>query len=83
MGRKRIEEDKRRSAIGISLPQELITALTIYSDISGLTRSTIVEHAIRYYLATAKNEHRAKQLFESVYADLIKEEVENNGSISC
>ena len=84
MGRKRIEEDKRRSAIGISLPQELIMALTIYSDISGLTRSTIVERAILYYLAAVnKNDNRVKQLFNTVYGNMFKEEDERNGNISC
>ena len=55
MGRKKLDLDQRRIAIGVSLPYEVVTALSMYSDISGLARSTIIERAILLYLAQHKN----------------------------
>lgn len=83
MGRKKIDQDKRRTAIGISLPQELIMALSVYSDISGLSRSTIIERAILLYLAQVKNGKSDKHLWNAVYGKMVQEEVKKHAEVSC
>ena len=55
MGRNKLDLTQRRISIGVSLPYEIVTALSMYSDISGLARSVIIERAILLYLAQHKN----------------------------
>ena len=84
MGRKKMDLTQRRISIGISLPAEIVTALSIYSDIAGINRSKVIERAILLYLAQQHNVAAKKNQLNTAYgmfAENVIKEVDINAGI--
>ena len=55
MEHNKMDIEQRRINVIVSLPVDIWTAISIYSNITGVIRSKVIERAILFYLAYQHN----------------------------